>query len=132
MKRLGGGRIINSTSSSTKQFLNNLILSNTMRMGVVGLTKTLSAELGKDNILINVIGPGQITTARLEKINNIRAAKAGVSVEEYNEQTLSDFPLGRFGTVEEYGRAAVFLCSEANSYITGQNILVDGGMTHAY
>ena len=132
MKRLGGGRIINSTSSSVKDYLPNLILSNTMRMGVVGLTKTLSGELGKDNILINVIGPGQITTARLEKINGIRAEKAGVSVEQYTKETLAKFPLGRYGTVEEYGRMAAFLCSEANSYITGQTILVDGGMTHAY
>ena len=66
MKRLGGGRIVNSTSSSVKDCLDNLILSNTMRMGVVGMSKTLAREVGKDNILINVIGPGRIGTARIE------------------------------------------------------------------
>ena len=70
-----------------------------------------------------------------EQVNysqNKLAEKAGVSVEEYTRETLAKFPLGRYGTVEEYGRMAAFLCSEANSYITGQTILVDGGMTHAY
>ena len=132
MRRLGGGRIINSTSSSVKDCLDNLILSNTMRMGVVGMTKTLSSELGKDNILINVIGPGRIETARIASLNAMRAGKAGITVEEYEKEDLKAFPLGRYGTTEEYGRLAVFLCSEANSYISGQTILLDGGMTRAY
>ena len=132
MRRLGGGRIVNSTSSSVKDCLDNLILSNTMRMGVVGMSKTLSSELGKDNILINVIGPGRIGTARITSLNAMRAEKAGISVEEYEKEDLKSFPLGRYGTPEEYGRLAAFLCSEANSYISGQTILLDGGMTRAY
>lgn len=132
MRRLGGGRIVNSTSSSVKDCLNNLILSNTMRMGVVGLSKTLSSELGKDNILVNVIGPGRIGTARIASLNAMRAEKAGITVDEYEKQDLKNFPLGRYGTVDEYGRMAAFLCSEANTYISGQTILLDGGMTKAY
>lgn len=132
MRRLGGGRIVNSTSSSVKDCLDNLILSNTMRMGVVGMSKTLSSELGKENILVNVIGPGRIATARITSLNAMRAQKAGLSVEEYEKQDLRSFPLGRYGTAEEYGRLAAFLCSEANSYISGQTILLDGGMTRAY
>lgn len=132
MRRLGGGRIVNSTSSSVKDCLDNLILSNTMRMGVVGMSKTLSSELGKDNILINVIGPGRIGTARITSLNAMRAEKAGVSVADYEKEELKSFPLGRYGTVEEYGRLAAFLCSEANTYISGQTILLDGGMTKAY
>lgn len=132
MRRLGGGRIVNSTSSSVKDCLDNLILSNTMRMGVVGMSKTLSSELGQDNILINVIGPGRISTARITSLNAMRAEKAGISVAEYEKQDLKSFPLGRYGTPDEYGRLAAFLCSEANTYISGQTILLDGGMTRAY
>lgn len=132
MRKLGGGRIVNSTSSSVKDCLDNLILSNTMRMGVVGMSKTLSSELGKDNILINVIGPGRIGTARITSLNTMRAEKAGITVAEYEKEDLKSFPLGRYGTTDEYGRLAAFLCSEANSYISGQTILLDGGMTRAY
>lgn len=132
MKRLGGGRIVNSTSSSVKDSLDNLILSNTMRMGVVGMTKTLAREVGKDNILVNVIGPGRIGTARIENLNRVRAEKAGVTPEEYEKLDLMKFPMGRYGTIEEYGKLACFLLSAANTYISGQTVLLDGAMTQAY
>lgn len=132
MRREGRGRIVNSTSSSVKQVLDNLILSNTFRMGVMGLTKTLSQELGKDNILINVMGPGRIGTARIAYLDKVRADKAGITVEQVYQNTIKGIPLGRYGTPDEYGRLAAFLCSEANTFITGQTILVDGGMTKAF
>ena len=132
VKRLGGGRILNSTSSSVKDCLDNLILSNTMRMGVVGMSKTLAREVGKDNILVNVFGPGRIGTARIESLNKMRADKAGISVAEYEKQDLKEFPMGRYGTTDEYGRLAAWLCSEANTYVSGQTILLDGAMTRAY
>lgn len=132
MKKLGSGRILNSTSSSVKDCLDNLILSNTMRMGVVGMSKTLAREVGKDNILVNVFGPGRIGTARIESLNKMRADKAGISVAEYEKQDLKEFPMGRYGTVDEYGRLAAWLCSEANTYVSGQCILLDGAMTRAY
>jgi 3-oxoacyl-[acyl-carrier protein] reductase len=117
---------------SVKQVLENLILSNTFRMGVVGLSKTLSQELGKDNILVNVMGPGRIGTARIALLDKIRAEKAGITVEQVVENTNKIIPLGRYGYPEEYARLTVFLCSAANTYITGQTILVDGGMTKAF
>ena len=132
MRRLGGGRIVNSTSSSVKDNLDNLILSNTMRMCVVGMTKTLAREVGKDNILVNVIGPGRIGTDRIVNLNKMRAERAGISPEEYEKQDLKKFPMGRYGTIDEYGRLAVWLCSEANTYLSGQTILLDGAMTQAY
>lgn len=128
MRKNGGGRIVCSTSSSVKAVLDNLILSNTFRMGVVGLAKTLSQELGSDNILVNVIGPGRIGTARIDYLDQVRADKAGITVEEVQKQSFKNIPLGRYGQPEEYGRLATFLCSEANTYITGQTILLDGGM----
>ncbi|MFA5073700.1 MAG: SDR family oxidoreductase [Nitrospirota bacterium] len=132
MRKVGRGRIVNYTSSSVKQVLDNLILSNTFRMGVVGLTKTLSQELGKENILVNVMGPGRISTARIAQLDKIRAEKSGMSVDEVYQNAIKSIPLGRYGTPEEYAKLTVFLCSEANTYITGQTILVDGGMTKAF
>jgi 3-oxoacyl-[acyl-carrier protein] reductase len=126
-----GGRILNSTSSSVKAVLDNLILSNTFRLGVVGLAKTLSQELGKDNILVNVIGPGRIGTARIDQLDKMRADKAGTTVEAIQQATFKTIPLGRYGTPDEYGRLAAFLCSASNTFITGQTILLDGGMVKA-
>ncbi len=132
MKEQKSGRILNITSSSVKVILDNLILSNTFRMGVVGLTKTLAAELGPDNILINVLGPGKILTGRVEHLDGIRAQRAGVPLEEFQKKAQQSIPLGRYGTTEEFARLAVFLCSGANTYITGQTLVVDGGLVKAY
>jgi 3-oxoacyl-[acyl-carrier protein] reductase len=131
MRAAGGGRILYSTSSSIKAVLDNLILSNTFRSAVVGLAKSLSQELGKDGILVNVIAPGRIGTARIEQLDRIRAGKAGIPVEDLRENTFRTIPLGRYGRPTEYARLAVFLCSEANTYITGQSVLVDGGLVKA-
>lgn len=131
MRANGGGRILCSTSSSIKAVLDNLILSNTFRMGVVGLAKTLSQELGKDNILVNVIGPGRIGTARIDSLDKVRAERAGKTVEEIQAAAFASIPLGRYGKPEEYGKLAAFLLAPSNTYITGQSILVDGGLVKA-
>lgn len=132
MRKAGGGRIVNFTSSSVKSPLDNLILSNTFRTGVLGLSKTLSSELGKDRVLINVLGPGRIQTERIEQLDSLRATKTGVSVDQIRTDTFKTIPLGRYGTPDEYAKIAVFLGSPANTYITGQTLLVDGGMIKAY
>ncbi len=132
MRKQGGGHIVNNTSSSVKSALNNLLLSNTFRMGVVGLTKTLSQELAKDNILINVIGPGRVATERIEQLDSLTATKLGITKEEATAKSKATIPLGRYGEPEEFARLMVFLCSEANTYITGQTILADGGLVKAY
>jgi 3-oxoacyl-[acyl-carrier protein] reductase len=131
MRASRGGRIVNFASSSVKQVLENLILSNTFRAGVAGLAKTLSQELGKDNILVNVMGAGRIETPRLVQIDKIRAERSGLTLQQLSENTFKTIPLGRYGTTDEFAKLAVFLCSEANTYITGQTILVDGGLTRA-
>jgi 3-oxoacyl-[acyl-carrier protein] reductase len=130
--RRSGGRILNFTSSSVKSPIENLILSNTFRTGVMGLTKTLAGELGKDGILVNVIGPGRVQTERIAQLDAGRAAKGGISLEQVRSDTAKTIPLGRYGEPEEFARAAVFLASPANTYITGQTLLVDGGMVKAY
>ena len=132
MKQGGGGRIVNSTSSSIKQELDNLILSNTFRMGVVGMSKTMAREFGPYNIMVNTMGPGRIYTDRIKYLNTIRAEKAGITLEEYNTRDAASFPQKRYQTADEYARSVVFICSPANSAISGQVICVDGAMTTAY
>lgn len=132
MKEQGAGRIVYITSSSTKRILDNLLLSNTFRMGIVGLSKTLSQEYGGDNILFNVIGPGKISTGRVDYLDTIRAEKAGIPREEFQAKVAGQIPLKRYGSTEEFAKLVVFLCSRANTYVTGQNILVDGGLVKAY
>lgn len=132
MKAAGEGRILNSTSSSIKSTLDNLILSNTFRMGVVGMSKTMAREFGPYNIMVNTMGPGRIYTDRIKYLNTIRAEKAGITLEEYNTRDAASFPQKRYQTADEYARSVVFICSPANSAISGQVICVDGAMTTAY
>jgi 3-oxoacyl-[acyl-carrier protein] reductase len=130
--RKASGRIVNFTSTSVKTPIDNLILSNTFRTGVVGLTKTLATELGEDGVLVNVLGPGRIQTSRIEQLDSLRAARLNSTIEQVRTDMAKGIPLGRYGTPDEYAKMAVFLASPANTYITGQTILVDGGMTKAY
>jgi 3-oxoacyl-[acyl-carrier protein] reductase len=131
MRERGGGRIVNVASSSVKQPIENLTLSNTFRAGLAGLAKNLSLELAPYGILVNTLGPGRISTARSESMDASQAESRGVSVEEVRGEFEARIPLGRYGTPEEFARVAAFLASPANSYVTGQAILVDGGMVRA-
>lgn len=126
------GRIINITSSSVKEPVDQLILSNTFRMGIAGLAKTLASELASEGILINTVGPGRIATDRTKDLDEKKAEKAGLTFEDVRKQNASSIPLGRYGTPEEFAKQVVFLGSGANTYITGQIILVEGGMVKAY
>lgn len=132
MRKNGWGRIVNNSSSSVKYAINNLLLSNTFRLGIVGMTKTLAIELGKENILANVVGAGRIHTERVDQLDKIWADKSGVSVEEFRQDLFKKIPLGRYGKPEEFAKIVLFLCSESNTYITGQTVLIDGGFVTAY
>ena len=123
-----GGRIVNIASSSIKEPIAGLILSNTFRTGIVGLTKTLASELAEDGILINTVAPGRIATDRVKELDTIRAEKLGVDVSEIEEEMRNQIPLKRYGQPEEFAKAVAFLVSGANSYMTGQSFLIDGGM----
>ena len=131
MRKSGSGKIVNFASSSIKQTLDNLILSNTFRAGIVGLSKSLSQELAKDNILINTVGPGRIATDRVAELDEIRAKQLGVSYEDLKAQTEKAIPIGRYGQPDEFAKMVVFLSSGANTYITGQSFVVDGGLVKA-
>jgi len=127
-----GGRIVNNASSSIKQAIDNLLLSNVFRTGIVGLTKSLAREFGKYNILVNVVGAGKISTGRVDQIDSIKADKAHIPLKDYQSSNAKAIPLQRYGSPEEFGKLITFLCSGANTYVTGQNILVEGGMVPAY
>lgn len=131
MREGGSGHILNFASSSIKQTLDNLLLSNTFRAGIVGLAKSLSQEFSKDNILINTLGPGRIATDRVAELDQMRADKLGKSYEELRSTTEKGIPMGRYGRPDEFAKQAVFLCSGANTYVTGQTLLVDGGLVKA-
>jgi 3-oxoacyl-[acyl-carrier protein] reductase len=115
------------SSYSVKQPIPDLLLSNSLRLGVVGLAKSLSVELGPE-IRINTLLPGNISTDRARSLAASRAEAAGVAVDQVEASIASQAALGRYGTPEEFARAATFLVSPAASYITGQAIACDGGI----
>ncbi|MBW8348725.1 SDR family oxidoreductase [Bacillus sp. IITD106] len=122
-----GGRIINIASSSIREPIPGLILSNTFRMGIAGLAKTLADEFAQYNILVNTVAPGRIYTDRIKQLDEANAEKKGVSVEEIADKAQESIPLGRDGKPEEFAKVVVFLASEGNTYMTGSSFFVDGG-----
>jgi 3-oxoacyl-[acyl-carrier protein] reductase len=127
MQRKRWGRIITLTSVSTKQPVPDLVLSNAVRAGVVGLVKSLANEFGKDGILVNNVGPGYTATDRLKELARARSATQHKSDDEIFAGWASDSALKRIAEPKEVADTIVWLASERASYITGQTILVDGG-----
>jgi 3-oxoacyl-[acyl-carrier protein] reductase len=131
MAKAGYGRVLTIASSSIKQPIPNLALSNALRAGVWGLAKTLSRELAPQGILVNVIAPGRIDTERIAELDQANAQKSGKTVEDVRKASVASIPLGRLGRPEELANLVVFLASQAASYITGQAITVDGAAGNA-
>jgi 3-oxoacyl-[acyl-carrier protein] reductase len=128
MQRQRWGRIVTITSITTKQPVADLVLSNAVRAAVVGLVKSLANEFGKDGILVNNVGPGYTATDRLKDLAKARSAASGKSEKEISEGWSSEAPLKRLGEPREIADAIVWLASERASYVTGQTLLVDGGL----
>jgi 3-oxoacyl-[acyl-carrier protein] reductase len=127
MQKRRWGRIITITSITTKQPVSDLVLSNAVRAGVVGLVKSLANEFGKDGILVNNVGPGFTATDRLKELAKARSAASGKSQQEIFDSWAVDAAQKRIGEPREVADTIVWLASERASFITGQTILVDGG-----
>ena len=121
------GRIINLTSISVKQPVDNLVLSNSLRAGVTGFSKSLSNEVAKFNITVNNVAPGLTLTGRLYELAVIEAKERGKSHEEILVEMAKRVPLNRLARPEEIASVVVFLASRQASYVTGNTIQVDGG-----
>jgi 3-oxoacyl-[acyl-carrier protein] reductase len=122
------GRIITSTSSGVVAPIPNLAISNALRLSLVGWSKTLSREVGRDGITANCVIPGRVATGRIRFLDENRAKLQGRAVEEVSAESTASIPLGRYGSPEEYADVVTFLASERASYITGSAIRVDGGL----
>jgi 3-oxoacyl-[acyl-carrier protein] reductase len=128
MEARGGGAILVGTSSTVKEPVPHLALSNVLRAGVTALAKTLSVELAPLKIRVNTLLPGRIATDRLRSLDEIGAKREGISVDEQARRAQATVPLGRYGDPAEFGRVGAFLLSDAASYITGTSVQVDGGL----
>lgn len=131
MQAAGGGRILAVSSFTVKQPYAGIGLSNALRAALVNALKTAALELGPQGILLNALGPGYVETNRIREWNESYARERNMGVEEIRNRTLETIPLRRYGTPEGYARLAAFLLSQDNDYVTGQQILYDGGLVVA-
>ncbi|MET8831760.1 SDR family oxidoreductase [Streptomyces sp. NPDC004610] len=131
MRAAGGGRIVVTGSSSVRRPLDGLVLSNAFRPAVNGLVKDLAVELAPDGITVNMVSPGRIDTDRVRGLDRARAARTGVPEQEVRARSQASIPAGRYGTPAEFAAAVGFLASPEAGYVTGQSLLVDGGLVPA-
>ena len=125
------GRIVNISSSSTKEVIDNLILSNTFRLGMVGLTKTLAREYAKYNILVNTVGPGRISTDRVAELDQISADRQNISIDDVIKRSAQRRDGWAAIQPDEFANVGGFIGTQSNTYMTGQSLVIDGGMLKA-
>jgi 3-oxoacyl-[acyl-carrier protein] reductase len=130
MRERGGGSILSVTASSIKEPIDILLLSNVFRSGVASLMKSLSKELAPDRIRVNNLVPGRIDTDRVRSLDEYTAKQRSTTVAAVKAQSEASIPLGRYGTIQDFGKAATFLLSDAAGYVTGETFIVDGGTMH--
>jgi 3-oxoacyl-[acyl-carrier protein] reductase len=128
MRERKWGRIVTSTSSGVVAPIPNLGISNTLRLSLVGWSKTLAREVGRDGITSNIVLPGRVATQRITFLDEQKAKRENRPVADVTAESTAAIPLGRYGDPQEYGDVVAFLASERASYITGSVIRVDGGL----
>ena len=124
----GWGRIVVVGSSGIIQPIPNLAMSNTLRSGIAGFCKTLSAEVAAKGVTVNMVLPGRIHTDRIDELDSARSARTGQSLDDVRTQFMNTVPTGRYGDPAEFAAVAVFLMSQQAAYVTGQMTRVDGGL----
>lgn len=127
MRRNQSGSILTITSSSVKEPIDGLLLSNVFRAGVTSLVKSLSFQVAKDQIRINNLVPGFFDTERLQELDQRNSRAWRISMENVRKINFDNIPMGRYGDPDEFGKAAIFLLSDAASYVTGETFIIDGG-----
>jgi 3-oxoacyl-[acyl-carrier protein] reductase len=125
----GWGRVVNIVSTSVKQPIDGLLLSNSIRPGVIGFSKTISRDLMPRGITINCVLPGSVRTDRMIELSQSRAEKEKISLDQVFAERAKEIPAGRLGEPDEIGSVVAFLCSQQAGYITGTTITIDGGLT---
>ena len=128
MREKKWGRIITSTSSGVVAPIANLGLSNSLRMSLLGWSKTLAGEVGRDGVTVNVVLPGRVATQRITFLDEQKAKREGKSVEDVSAASTASIPVGRYGDPQEYADVVAFMASSRASYLTGSVIRVDGGL----
>jgi 3-oxoacyl-[acyl-carrier protein] reductase len=121
------GRLLYIESASVKQPMENLVLSNSLRVAVVGMVKTLSQEIAKSGVTLNILGPGSHNTPAIDRIYQKKSEQTGLPFEEIKQKAIEQIPVGALGEAEDFASLALWLLSPASRYITGETITVDGG-----
>ncbi|MFT3681916.1 MAG: SDR family oxidoreductase [Ferruginibacter sp.] len=127
----GYGRLLFIESSSVKQPIENLVLSNSLRLAVVGMVKTLSQEIAASGVTLNVLGPGSHNTPAIDRLYQKKSEQTGLGFDAVKKNAVAQIPAGTLGNANDFAGLALWLLSPQSSYITGQTIVVDGGMIKA-
>lgn len=128
MIKAGYGRVVYIESSSVKQPIENLVLSNSLRLAVTGMVKTLSQEIARSGVTLNILGPGSHNTPAIDRLYHKKSEQTGLPFEEVKKAAINQIPVGALGEASDFASLALWLLSPQSRYVTGETITVDGGM----